>query len=77
MGRSKTGIVCHNNSQDHASSSTAYHLKSITFPGTGMNLQFFSPLVSNSELDMTTHDVFSKNGREKVGVFSPMLISMD
>ena len=38
-------------------------------PGPEMNMQFSSPLqelLSSSGLDMTTHDVFTENGRERV-----------
>ena len=77
MGRYKTGIACPNDSQDQQHTTS---LNSRTFPaGKGMNLQFFSPLLrllSDSELDVTTH-IFSKDGRERVGVFSALLIRID
>ena len=61
--------ITSNDSQDqqHTSSSAAYYLNSSTFPE-GTSLQLFSPLLqllSNGELDVTTH-IFSKDEREKV-----------
>ena len=59
MGRYKTGIAHKINSIQVVLQHSA---------GIGMNLQVFSPLLlSNSELD-------TKDGRERVGVFSAMLI---
>ena len=73
MGKYKTEIVCPNDSQDqqHTSSSAADY-------SAGIGMVFSPPLqlLSNSELDVTTH-IFSKDGRERVGVFSAMLIRIN